>query len=64
MLAFGGLFARFKVHTNCTVLGGTGDAQVGSGIENLLTWVAGGNVDVHLSLGAIGWFGARVQRGA
>ncbi len=63
MLAFRGFFACLEVDTNGAVLSGTGNAQVGSGIENLLTRVAGGNIDIHLSLGAIGWIGLGVQRG-
>jgi hypothetical protein len=64
MLAFRGFFARFEIDTNCAVLGGTGDAQVGSGIENLLTRLTGGNVDIHFRLGAIRWVGFGIQWGA
>ncbi len=63
MLAFRRFFARFEVNTNGSVLGSAGNAQVGSSIENLFTRVAGGNIDIHLSLGAIGWIGLGVQRG-
>lgn len=61
MLALGGFFTGFEVHTNCTVLGGTGDAQVGSGIENVLTRLAGRNVNIHFGPGAIGGIGPGVQ---
>jgi hypothetical protein len=54
MLAFGGLFSRFHVNANSSVFGGAGDAEVGSGIEKLLTGLPGGNIDVHLGLVAAG----------
>lgn len=64
MNAFRGLFARFKVDADGTVFGGAGNAQMGAGIKKLVPGFAGGDINIHFRLGAVGRVGFGIQRGA
>jgi hypothetical protein len=64
MDAFRGLFARFEVDTDGTVFGGAGNAKMGTGIKELVAGFAGGDINIHFRLDAVGRIGFGVQRGA